>query len=81
MSCKSLLAKGADVDAVDRIAEDRDDLRRRARATPTIVLLLLRSGVDANALYAHDLTALMWAAGYGKTDTVEALLAAGARPS
>ena len=30
--------------------------------------------------YAHELTALMWAAGYGKTDTVQALLAAGAKP-
>ena len=27
---------------------------------------------------AHQLTALMWAAGYGKTETVRALLAAGA---
>ena len=44
-------------------------------------MLLLEAGVDVNAVYAHDLTALMWAAGYGKTATVKALLAAGASPT
>ncbi len=34
--------------------------------------------MDPNAIYVHNLTALMWAAGYGKTETVQALLAAGA---
>jgi len=37
------------------------------------------AGVDPNAVYTHELTALMWAAGYGHDDTVRALLAAGAR--
>ena len=41
--------------------------------------MLLAKGVDANAVYANDLTALMWAAGFGKTATVKALLDAGAR--
>ena len=36
--------------------------------------------VDPNAVYNNDLTALMWAAGFGKTATVKALLAAGAKP-
>ena len=40
---------------------------------------LLNAGVDPNAVYAHALTALMWAAGYGHSDTVKALLEAGAR--
>jgi hypothetical protein len=44
------------------------------------VQLLLHAGVDANTVLAHNLTALMWAAGYGKTETVRALLAAGAKP-
>jgi len=44
------------------------------------VMLLLGKGVDPNAVYHNDLTALMWAAGFGKTATVNALLAAGARP-
>ena len=34
--------------------------------------------LSANTRYANDLTALMWAAGYGRTQTVTALLAAGA---
>jgi ankyrin repeat protein len=45
-----------------------------------VVLLLLARGVDPNAVYQNDLTALMWAAGNGKADTVKALLAAGAKP-
>jgi ankyrin repeat protein len=40
---------------------------------------LLAKGVDPNAVYHNDLTALMWAAGFGKTSTVRALLDAGAR--
>jgi ankyrin repeat protein len=43
--------------------------------------MLLDAGVDANATYRHDLTALMWAAGYGKADTVRLLLARGADPA
>ena len=43
------------------------------------MVLLVPAGVGANAVLAHQLTALMWAAGYGRTETVQALLAAGAR--
>jgi ankyrin repeat protein len=41
--------------------------------------MLLSHGVDPNAVYRNDLTALMWAAGYGHADTARALIAAGAR--
>ena len=34
---------------------------------------------SSDLVYAHSLTALMWAAGYGHTQTVRSLLAAGAR--
>ncbi len=44
-----------------------------------IVAALLAHGVDANATYANQLTALMWAAGYGRDEVVKVLLAAGAR--
>jgi uncharacterized protein len=43
------------------------------------VRLLLARGVDPNAVYRNDLTALMWAAGYGHADTARALIDAGAR--
>ena len=35
-----------------------------AKGFPAIVQLLLDHGVDVNARYGHDLTALMWTAGY-----------------
>jgi hypothetical protein len=43
------------------------------------VELLIARGVNPNAVYNNNLTALMWAAGFGKTATVKALLAAGAK--
>jgi hypothetical protein len=44
-----------------------------------IVKMLLAKGVDPNGVYNNDLTALMWAAGFGKTAAVKVLLDAGAR--
>ncbi len=52
---------------------------RPARAAPRSSRCCSRKGVDPNAVYDNDLTALMWAAGFGKTATVKALLDAGAR--
>ena len=39
---------------------------------------MLDRGVNVNARYANELTALMWAAGYGKMDTVRLLVTRGA---
>ena len=36
------------------------------------------TGVDVNARYDNDLTALMWAAGFGQDEAVKLLLARGA---
>jgi hypothetical protein len=44
-----------------------------------VVRQLLDAGVDVNATYGNGLTALMWAAGYDRADTVRLLLAKGAR--
>jgi ankyrin repeat protein len=73
-----LLAKGANVAAVDRLQKSAM-IYAAGQGRTDIVVLLLRAGVDPNAVYVHDLTALMWAAGYGKTETAQALVAAGAR--
>ena len=45
-----------------------------------VLAVLLDAGVDVNAPYEHQLTALMWAAGQGHADAVALLLARGARP-
>ncbi len=50
-----------------------------AKVTPRSCAYCSRKGVDPNAVYRNDLTALMWAAGYGRTETVRALIGAGAR--
>jgi len=75
---RALLAKGADIAAVDRLKKNAMTYAAGQGRTE-VVVLLLRAGVDPNAVYAHDLTALMWSAGYGQTATAEALLAAGAK--
>jgi ankyrin repeat protein len=45
------------------------------------VQALLAAGIDVNAGYAHDATALMWAAADGKDEAVRLLLSRGADPS
>jgi ankyrin repeat protein len=45
-----------------------------------VLRLLLERGVDVNKTYTHNLTALMWAAGYGRKAAVELLLAHGVDP-
>src|SRR5262249_19711757 len=74
-----LLARGAELNAIDRLKKNTMTYAAGQGHTD-VVLLLVKAGVDPNAVYAHDLTALMWAAGYGKSATVKALLQAGARP-
>ena len=61
-------------------AEERNDLRGRRRPHRRRAAAAGGKGIDPNAVYNNDLTALMWAAGFGKTETVKVLLAAGANP-
>ena len=44
-----------------------------------VLSALLDAGVDVDAPYEHQLTALMWAAGQGQADAVALLLTRGAR--
>jgi ankyrin repeat protein len=44
-----------------------------------VIEALLAAGIDVNARYEHDLTALMWAAGQGQVEATQLLLARGAR--
>ena len=59
--------------------KEAEVLSRDAEGRAQQVRLLLDAGVPADAVYHNDLTALMWAAGYGKVETMRTLLAAGAR--
>jgi ankyrin repeat protein len=43
-----------------------------------VVQQILDAGVDVNTAYHNHLTALMWAAGYDRTQTITMLLARGA---
>ena len=52
-----------------------------AQGHTDVVARLLKAGIDVNARYANDLTALMWAAGQGQAKTVKYLLDAGADAS
>ncbi len=60
---KRLLTAGADPDPVDRSGKS-PIVYASARGFAAIVSALLEAGVDAGRSYGHDLTALMWAAGY-----------------
>ena len=74
---KMLLAKGADVNAMD--SERKTALMNAAYyGRPQIVKFLLERGADVNARYVDGCTALMWAAGEGEDETVEILLQSGA---
>ena len=77
---KRLLAKGANVAAVDRLGKNAMTYAAGEGRT-AVVVTLLAAGVDPNGVYTNDLTALMWAAGFGKIEAVKALLAAGANPA
>ena len=62
------------VDQIDKTALIYAAAAGSAQATA----LLLDRGLDVDARYKHDLTALMWAAGYGRC--VKLLLERGADP-
>jgi ankyrin repeat protein len=73
-----LLAKGARVDAVDRLMKNAM-IYAAGEGRTEVVKLFVGRGVNPNALYEHELTALMWAAGGGHGETVRLLLDAGAK--
>jgi hypothetical protein len=75
---KELLAKGADIEALDRLRKNAMTYAA-GEGHAEVVRLLIVNGVDPNAVYQNDLTALMWAAGEGKIEAVKVLLDAGAR--
>jgi len=80
-----LLAHGAKPATIDRAGKS-PILYAAARGQDGIVAALLDAGIDANARYGAELTALMWAAGHadnapagGALRTVQLLLARGAK--
>jgi len=77
---KRLLAKGADIRAVDRLQKNAM-VYAAGEGRTDVVMTLINAGMTPNDVYANELTPLMWAAGFGKTATVRALLAAGADAS
>jgi len=60
-----LLSHGADGKTADKTGKSAV-LYASARGFTGVVERLLASGVDVNAVYANNLTALMWAAGYAE---------------
>ena len=82
---KLLLAHEADPKHVDRSGKG-PLVYAAGKGFASIAEMLLDAGVDVNARYGNDLTALMWAAGHGNDvpeteglETVNLLLQRGAR--
>jgi len=80
-----LLEHGADPRHVDRTGKAAI-IYAAARGFTSLIDRLVAAGVDVNARYGNDLTALMWAAGYSDdvpesegTATISLLLDRGAR--
>ena len=76
-----LLQHGARPDFVDSTGKN-GAIYSAANGETEILRLILDSGSEAAAAldtqYAHDLTLLMWAAGYGNADAVRLLVSRGA---
>lgn len=82
---EALLKRGAKADTFDRYGKS-PVCYAAARGASRLVGLLLDAGVDVNARYGNNLTALMWAAGYSDLApadhalaTVRLLVARGAK--
>ncbi|MGH6923914.1 MAG: ankyrin repeat domain-containing protein, partial [Propylenella sp.] len=71
---RRLLGEGADPAEADGTGKG-PIVYAAGKGFAPIVKLLLDAGLDANATYAHNLTALMWAAGHANIVTTEAGLA------
>jgi ankyrin repeat protein len=75
---RALLRRKADLAPVDRMKKTAV-LYAAANGHAQVLGTLLEQGVvDVNARYDNELTALMWAAGFGHDDAVKLLLARGA---
>ncbi len=78
-----LLTHGADVHTVSKTAMSNQPLHAALAlsSNPETIRLLIQHGADVNAKQMAGYTPLHQAASAGKTEAVEALLAAGADPS
>jgi ankyrin repeat protein len=79
---EALLQHGARPDFVDSTGKN-GAVYAAANGETEILRIILDSGDEVvaalDAQYAHDLTLLMWAAGYGNTAAVSLLISRGAR--
>jgi uncharacterized protein len=75
-----LLAAGARTDAVDRVKKNAA-VYAAGRGCTACLEQLLQAGMPVNGRLDHDLTLLMWAAGYGHEPTARLLLQRGAERS
>ena len=67
----TLIAKGAKPGPLDRYGKS-PICYAAARGAAKLVAALLDAGIDVNARYGADLTALMWAAGFSDQTPVDA---------
>lgn len=74
---RSLLAAGAKADPLDQTKKSAAVYAAGSGCTDCLKQLLAATGQPVNQRLHNDLTLLMWAAAYGRDDTVKSLLAMG----
>jgi ankyrin repeat protein len=79
---KQLIDKGARIEVLDNTGKTTMVYAAANGLTELVGLFMDRDKtITPDKTYSNDLTALMWAAGYGRTHTVEFLLGKGANPN